>query len=108
MDSVGHDHNTGREGKGGFVRKGTGSIGHVGLVEVQGEVLDEIAVFEGAPVSQMEASEEEVGLRRPSEEAHDRSHSGWDHQSVSIDRLRWNFRMGRAYSGSQASSRWQP
>lgn len=103
VDCADHDHNTGREGKGECAGTDTGSIGHVGLAEVEGEALDEIASFERFPVPRMEVSEEEeeeVCLRRPSEEVHDRSHFGWNHQSISIDRLKWNFRMGRVWSGS--------
>ena len=108
MGDVDHDRNTEREGKRGLAGTGTGSTGHVGVEVVEGEIVNEATIVGGGPAPRMEVSEEEVGPRRPSEEVHDHSHFGWSHRSVSIDRLKWDFRTGRALPGSRAGSRWQP
>ena len=80
---------------------GTGSIGHVG---VEGEV----AIVGGVPVPRTEVSEEEAGLRRPSGVVHDHLRFGWNHQSISIDRLKEDFQTRWIRPGSRARSRWRP
>ena len=62
--------------------------------------MKEGAILGDDPAPRMEVSEEEIGPRKPSEGVHGHSHSGWSHRSVSIDRLRWDFRAGRALPGS--------
>lgn len=75
---------------------------------MEGEVAKEGAILGGDPVPLMEVSGEEIGSKKPSEGVHGHLHFGWSRRSVSTDRLRRDFRAGRAWPGSRASSRWQP
>lgn len=77
-----------REGKQGLARMSRDSIGQVGVVEVQREVGDEVVTLENVLIPRMAVSEVEVGLERPSGVVHGRLQFGWNHQWISIDRLR--------------------
>ena len=108
VGGAGHGHNTEREGRAGPVGTRIGRTGQEEAVEVERRVADEIAIVAGVLASGMGDSQEEGGLRRPSEVVHGHSQFGWNHQSISIDRPREDFRAGRVWSGSRARTRWQP
>ena len=108
MGGAARDHNTERGGKEGLAMTSTGSIGQMRVVEVEGEVADEIAIFGVLPVSRMGVLEAEVGLERPSEGVHGRLQFGRGHRSISIYGLRSVSRADHVQPGQRAMLRWCP
>lgn len=106
MGGADHDRSTERGGKVGLVGTGTDNIGRMGAAEVGDGVVDEAQTAAVCPALQIEVSEGEVDLERPSEVVHAHSQFGLSHRSVLIDLLRKTFRMERVWSGSPVRLRW--